>query len=125
MSQAKQTSQKLSRLRERYAAQLPKLLGEIESCWDSVVDSHWDSLVLHHLLQIIHRIAGSSVSYGYRQINGATKLVEATLTEILENPIGATSELQERLETQLDLLRTAFREIQNRNYRMLKETRPI
>jgi len=110
MSESRQSEQKLRRLRKRYAAQLPGFLKEIEEGWDKVVDSHWDSAILQDFLQVIHRIAGSSASYGYQQINTATKLVESALNEILENPIGATSELQERLEMHLGLLRAAFQE---------------
>ena len=86
MSETKQTEQRLRRLRKRYAAQLPAFLKEIEAGWDRVVDSHWDSTILQDFLQVIHRIAGSSASYGYQQINTATKLVENSLNDIIARP---------------------------------------
>ncbi len=110
MNKTDKTREKLERLHLRYAEQLPHALSTIEDGWKKVLDAHWDKAPLEQLLQIIHRISGSSASYGYNKINTAARMTEIALNEILENPIGATNELQKRLERHLDLLRSAFAE---------------
>lgn len=113
MIDSNKSREKLQQLHQRYAKNLPALLREVESAWEDVLDRHWATEPLERLLNLIHRIAGSSVSYGYQQIHTTARMLENTLREILENPIGATSEMQARLETQLELLRAAFQDDQN------------
>ena len=108
MNQINSSEKKLQRLYLQYQKNLPVLLDEIESGWKGVVDSHWSVEALERFVKVIHRIAGSSASYGYQHINTTTKMMETTLYEILENPIGATGEMQEKLETQLVMVQTAF-----------------
>ncbi len=64
MNKTEITREKLERLHLRYAAQLPLALSTVEEGWKKVLDEHWDKVSLGQLLQVIHRISGSSASYG-------------------------------------------------------------
>jgi diguanylate cyclase (GGDEF)-like protein len=104
----KSSDNRFEDLQARYQAELPGYMEKIEEIWGLILDSHWDQTNLEALYQVVHQIAGTSASYGFNKIHTASNLLANTLLEILENPIGATSELQERAETHLQLLREAF-----------------
>lgn len=105
----KNTDEKLRKLYEKYADNLSELLKEVEVSWENVLDNHWDSQSIKSFQQVAHKIAGSSASFGFKKINSAVKKLEDILEEILDHPIGATSEYQEKLEMHLDLLKDAFK----------------
>jgi len=105
---SKSSGNRFEQLQEKFRAELPGLLDQIEEIWELILDSHWDQANLEALYQVVHQIAGSSSLYGFNQIHAASQRLAEILLEVIENPIGATSELQERTETHLQLLREAF-----------------
>jgi diguanylate cyclase (GGDEF)-like protein len=112
MSAPKRTGENHKRRHQRSATENTALLHEVENSWKQVVDSHWSAHALEQLLQIVHRIVNTSARFGSQQISTTAKMMETTLRDILENPIGATSEMQERLENQFNLLMSAIFAIQ-------------
>ena len=108
MAEKKTSGERMRELHARYSAGLHNLQAEVEEGWKKVLDGCWAPADVEQLLHCVHRIAGSSSSYGYHQVHAAAAAVEAALNEILASPISATSDLQERLESRLDRLSAAF-----------------
>jgi diguanylate cyclase (GGDEF)-like protein len=103
------TDEKLQKLYEKYAENLSELLKEVDVSWENVLDNHWDSQSIQTFHRVAHKIAGSSASFGFKKINSAVTKLEEVLEEILDHPVGATSEYQEKLEMNLDQLKDAFK----------------
>jgi diguanylate cyclase (GGDEF)-like protein len=79
-------------LLKKYSTNLPILLKELEEKSAGVIEANWDSDLIKSFHQSVHRIAGSSSSFGYSQINAELKSLDAFLTEVM----AASSPITER-----------------------------
>lgn len=76
--------EKLKRLKETYAAQLPEKIGLLEKGWSELSADPGNPELLKSLLREMHTLAGSSASFGFKGVSVALRDLEASLKGVVE-----------------------------------------
>lgn len=77
----KQRSPALQKLLEQFGRQLPDKLAEIKQLHDSTGAD--DASALQDYYTAVHRIAGSSGSYGYKDVSESARILDRYLSDVL------------------------------------------
>ena len=85
MAKSKQEIQeKLQRLHENYAAELPDKVAEIESAWLDLLKSPADNEQRSLVANLCHTLAGSGSSFGFAEITRLSREIELRIKELDE-----------------------------------------
>lgn len=107
MSPADSPELTLAQLRKSYARQLPQLLNEIEQSAQQVLAHGWDMDDTKRFKHTVHKLAGSTASFGFPLVNAQLKTLESFLNDVL-NEYQPLPEQNDRLDYFLKQLRQAF-----------------
>ena len=66
---------------EIYLDQLPATMRQIETLWNQIRQEGWHSEVSHRIQQEAHKLAGSSLIFGFNQIGMACRVLENSLKD--------------------------------------------
>jgi len=77
-------SDKLRKLREKYAAQLPEKIGQIEKDWSALCEGAGNAESADALLRAVHTLSGSSISFGFRKVSAESKSLESELRAVVD-----------------------------------------
>jgi diguanylate cyclase (GGDEF)-like protein len=94
-------------LQRKYSANLHNLLQEIEEKAARVLETNWDLNLIKSFHQSVHRISGSSSSYGYSQIHAELKSLDSFLVEMISTS-SSIVEHAPRLKKHLQQIQRAF-----------------
>jgi len=64
-----------------FLQQLPEVRMQIETAWNNLPDSAWDSQKGNDLILATHRLVGAALSVGYSRIGNAARLLEIHLKQ--------------------------------------------
>lgn len=81
-------------LRAHYQASLPNKRVSIELAWLALCADCSDSSRLESLMRLVHRLAGSAPSYGYREIGEIARSADALLEQFrrVDEPVSNPDE---------------------------------
>ena len=75
---------KLDKLREKYAADLPEQVTDIHKYWQQLINNPGDQDTINELLKICHGLAGTGASFGYTLLSEHTREIEHFLRPVSE-----------------------------------------
>lgn len=94
---------KLQRLRDSFAEQLPRKVDQIREAWNTVQGSGADSGEMRQFLLMLHTLAGSAPSFGFTALGSIVREMETTLKG-LEGNSPPTQAVKSRIGTKLQEL---------------------
>ena len=77
----------LQALRESYAAQLPKKLEEIDTCWQMLSTGKWDPARAELLHRLTHSLAGSGSTFGFPKLGEISRSIEQLIKSWLQERV--------------------------------------
>ena len=85
----RELSPKLLKLIEMYRGSLPGKQREIDGAWQAAAAADWNSDELKPLYHLVHKLAGSAGSYGFRELSEQTRKLDRRLSDTLagEGPL--------------------------------------
>ena len=99
-------AKKLNALKAVYSKQLPGKLTDIENCWYANENSRFtDAENLQTLYRLVHSLAGSAGTFGFKSVSIAAKELEHILLSIIENGLETSSEFINNFRQQLTTLK--------------------
>ncbi|MBI3538292.1 MAG: diguanylate cyclase [Chloroflexi bacterium] len=81
----------LRELRDAYAQALPDRIQNILVAWQTL-QANWEKASLRALYRLVHSLAGSGATFGFRALSSAARESELYLQGLLENPHLPSSE---------------------------------
>jgi chemotaxis protein histidine kinase CheA len=96
---------KLEALRQTYAQELPQKVRAVADAVASLPAGGWDTEAFEAAYVLVHRLTGSSATFGFEPIRQAAATLEALLLEAKERP-----ELRRVTEPRLTALLAALRD---------------
>ena len=85
-SQSSHETTQFEQLRKRYLDSVPNKLEKLDSAWQSIAAGDWGKPALDDLKQEVHRIAGSSGSYGFHALSETAIALEKQLLRWYQTP---------------------------------------
>ena len=85
-SQSSHETTQFEQLRKRYLDSVPNKLKKLDSAWQSITAGDWCEPALDDLKQEVHRIAGSSGSYGFHALSETAIALENQLLRWYQTP---------------------------------------
>lgn len=76
--------EKLNKLREQYAAELPEQVTDIYKYWQQLINNPGDQETIQQLLKICHSLSGTGASFGFTLLSEHTREIEHFLRPISE-----------------------------------------
>lgn len=76
--------ERLRALREAYRAQMPEKVSQIEEVWSSLLKDSGERDDLDAVLRLVHTLAGSSASFGLKEVSAAARSLEEELKTAVE-----------------------------------------
>ncbi len=76
--------ERLRQLRETYMAELPDKVYQVEQTWAAFANYNPSQTELDQLRQKVHKLTGSSATYGFTNLSRAARRVEACITGLIE-----------------------------------------
>lgn len=76
--------EKLNKLREAYAAQLPEKISRIEKDWVALQGHPENAEGTRALLLAVHTLNGSAASFGFKEVSSAARELESELKTVVE-----------------------------------------
>ena len=92
--------QMLSALEQEYSSTLRSELREANSLF-SRLQEHWDRSILNLLLEKLHKLIGTTGSFGYRALSGEIAKIERELIKYRTAKEAPNNEQQQRLLSEL------------------------
>ncbi|MGD8525262.1 MAG: response regulator [Thioalkalispiraceae bacterium] len=90
-------SAKLAEIKQRYYAQLPEKVSEIESAWQRYSQTPSESSILDDLYRLAHTLMGSASTFEATGLSRAAKGLDQYLKNIVEQQIVPSSEDRESI----------------------------
>ena len=78
--------EQFEQLQKRYLGSVPSKLDKLDSAWQAITAGDWSKPAVDQLKQEVHRIAGSSGSYGFHALSEAAIDLENELLRWYQNP---------------------------------------
>lgn len=97
---------KLQRLRDSFAEQLPRKVDQIRDAWGTVQGAGANSAEMRQFLLMLHTLAGSAPSFGFTAFGSIVREMETTLKD-LEGNSPPTQAVKSRIGTKLQELAAA------------------
>lgn len=94
---------KLQRLRDSFAEQLPVKVGQIRDTWDKVQGMGADAEDMKRFVLMLHTLAGSAPSFGFTAFGSTVREMESTLKG-LEGNVPPSQTVKARIEAKLQEL---------------------
>lgn len=91
-------------MRESFARQIPEKVRVITEKWAELLKNIQDQERLHSLAILLHTIAGSSATFGFRNVSSAAGEAERTVKALSASDGSLQRELIERVTAALELL---------------------
>lgn len=88
---------KLQKLRESFAAQLPYKVNQVRETWDKVKDTDAGSEEMKKLVLMLHTLAGSAPSFGFNALGSTAREMEKSIKDQGDSLL--TPALKGKLET--------------------------
>ena len=107
MAHADAYSDEFRTFRQAYAARLPERLLSIRQALEQIRRRDDASAALRSLYQLIHRLAGSSGMYGFRDVGERAHHLESLLRPMLEAEWTLSAEVDSQIEYLLRQLEEA------------------
>ena len=76
--------EKLNKLREQYAADLPEQVTDIYKYWQQLINNPGDQETIQQLLKICHSLSGTGASFGFTLLSEHAREIEHFLRPISE-----------------------------------------
>jgi len=102
--------EQLKLMRQHYLEQLPEKLDRIEATWSRFLETAWDIALLETLHCLVHRLVGSSATFGATLLSDRARTLEDCLKAVIES--GNSPTLEERHQITALLARLKQVEIQ-------------
>jgi chemotaxis protein histidine kinase CheA len=97
-------------LRAAYKEKLPEKIASLNAEWDDLLKK-WDNEKIDSFYKLVHKLSGSSGSYGYPEISEATRELEIYLKELIHNKISITDKEMREIEIKLESIKTVINKI--------------
>lgn len=98
---------RLRALRETYIRSLPDAIGRIEARWNRVLEDMSNREEAHSLHGLLHTLAGSAPSFGFREVGAAARNAEMLVRRILDSDQSPDADSWQLVEAALDALLAA------------------
>ena len=85
-SESNNETTQFEQLQKRYLGSVPSKLDKLDSAWQAITAGDWSKPAVDQLKQEVHRIAGSSGSYGFHALSEAAIDLENELLRWYQNP---------------------------------------
>ena len=85
-SESSNETTQFEQLRKRYLDSVPNKLDKLDSAWRTIAAGDWVKPAVDALKQEVHRIAGSSGSYGFHALSETAIGLEDVLQRWYESP---------------------------------------
>ncbi|MBI2353637.1 MAG: response regulator [Deltaproteobacteria bacterium] len=100
------TKDKLQKLWDNFAVQLPNMINRIRETWDTVQGLGGDSAEMKQFVLMLHSLAGSAPSFGFTAVGSAAREMETALKG-MEGNSPPSQALKNRIGTRLRELAAA------------------
>ncbi len=98
---------KLEKLREAFARQLPERVATIVAAWEGLPGEGWCPERLGDLVRLLHNLAGTAATFGLADVAGAARKAEKEARRIVESCLPPTQEQCAEIRTLLSALPAA------------------
>lgn len=93
--------ERLRQLRETYMAELPDKVYQVEQAWAAFASYNPSQAELDQLRQKVHKLTGSSATYGFTNLSRAARRVEACITGLIEQSTPVSGAQRRQVEEAL------------------------
>lgn len=84
MTNQAELQEKLKKLSDAYAAQLPEKLKQLELTWNQMPQAEWDEEGFHILHRMTHSLTGSGKTFGFAALGEAARKLETLLKQAVD-----------------------------------------
>ncbi len=78
----RELSPALKKVIAAYARELPAKFAEIQRTWEQAAAEQWPADQLEELYHQVHKLAGSSGSYGFKDVSLAARALDRALSDV-------------------------------------------
>lgn len=97
--------EKLRRLRDSYASELPDKICKIDQAWRHLLENGSDIERLRLMIRLCHNLAGSAASFGFPEVTRTAREIEHHLVAVEKNRASLTPTLSQQINRQLITLK--------------------
>ena len=101
---------RLEALHKRFAGTLPERIRQLEECCAAYLENKADLEAMETAVRAAHTLAGSAASFGFKDVGSAAKTLEAALKTGTETEGGPDEELEQKIGTCIESLKSALLE---------------